>query len=579
MDLITENYLGEFSDNYQLKEKDKSTLFEHFANYTVLKNEYETSTFEIKSIHTGDSAQGIDGIAIIANNRLCTSVEEVKDSISYSGKLEVNFVFIQAKTSPKFDGPDIDSYLGWIETFFKFKQAFKTSEMKNFQSIAKYIYDNSRFFKPNKPNLKIYYVCNGKWKNDSNINTIVQRNKDVLSDTNYFNNIEFIPCDAGKTQKMYMKTKMPVQTSIVLDKSINLPNIKGVKSAKFGVLPFREFIKLISNQKDQILPVFEDNIRGFLGTENPVNEGITQTLNEGDFDQFCLLNNGVTIVAEEITGAGADITLKNYQIVNGCQTSNVLFQLRKLRGMDQVTIPVKIIETSEPDIRLKVTRATNNQTQVKLEQLEALTDYQRQLEQYYNAMAKKYPNKPLYYERRSNQYKDKLVNPADIIDIENQIKVFTAMFCEKPYIVSGYYSKILKGLGKDVFNVEHKPIMYYTSALAYKQFTFFMNQHRLNEKIWRFRYHFIMLVKYYITKLVMPRTNSKDMENYCGKIINVLVDDEKCFSAYKEIQEFLFSLDSIIKISGRKSSEKKLNNQIILQEAYKKYLDKQTRFF
>ena len=58
---------------------------------------------------------------------------------------------------------------------------------------------------------------------------------------------------------------------------------------------------------------------------------------------------------------------------------------------------------------------------IETEQLEALTEYQKELEQYYGALAKKNPD-ALYYERRANQYKKDRINPANIVNIENQIK-------------------------------------------------------------------------------------------------------------------------------------------------------------
>lgn len=52
---------------------------------------------------TGKNAQGIDGIAIIVNHKLVTSISEIEFQIQNSRVLDVNFVFIQAKTSSSFD--------------------------------------------------------------------------------------------------------------------------------------------------------------------------------------------------------------------------------------------------------------------------------------------------------------------------------------------------------------------------------------------------------------------------------------------------------------------------------------------
>ena len=582
MDIVTEGYLEEFVQNFCIGTKDNSKQFEHFANFIVVSNHFDANRFQINDISTGENAPGIDGIAIVVNNRLCTSIEEVHDSIKYNNKLDVEFIFVQSKISPRFEGTEIEGFFRWTKVLFDFKpKGTYTSEFNDFICIAKEIYKNSRYFSKYQPKLKLFYVCNGKWVDDENLNTIIEENKEELENRNLFESVEFFPCDIKKVQKMYLRTKLPVEASITMENAIQLPKIEGVKSARFTILPFKEFQKLIVDDNDNIKSVFEDNIRGFLGIkDNTVNQDIQKTIIEGRTGEFCLLNNGVTIVVEEITGAGMDITLTNYQIVNGCQTSNVLYECRGVDGIDKVYVPVKIIETDNKKIQVEVTRATNNQTEVETEQLEALTEYQKELEQYYEAMGKKQVDE-LYYERRANQYKKDRINPSNIINIENQIKVFASMFNEKPHIVSGYYSKLLKGLGVEIFDPQHKPIMYYTSALAYSKLMKLFNEEYIDSKLWRFRYHIIMIFKYVVNKKSLPQMNGKDIEKYCNTILNTLIDEEKAKEAFMACQKLLFALDEEIKISNRKASEKRATTEAILQAVGYSYLgmSKHNKFF
>ena len=44
--------------------------FEYFVNDCVIYNEYGAADFDLDDITTGDSTQGIDGIAIIVNSKL-----------------------------------------------------------------------------------------------------------------------------------------------------------------------------------------------------------------------------------------------------------------------------------------------------------------------------------------------------------------------------------------------------------------------------------------------------------------------------------------------------------------------------
>jgi hypothetical protein len=110
---------------------------------------------------------------------------------------------------------------------------------------------------------------------------------------------------------------------------------------------------------------------------NAVNLKIEETLKSDNPHLFSVLNNGVTIVANEIKISGDKCTLFDFQIVNGCQTSNILYQNRILDTLSNMNIPIKLIVTTDDDIKSKITVSTNSQTAVKKEQLSAMTDFQK----------------------------------------------------------------------------------------------------------------------------------------------------------------------------------------------------------
>ena len=65
----------------------------------------------------------------------------------------------------------------------------------------------------------------------------------------------------------------------------------------------------------------EENVRGYQG-KSSVNDGIAGTLRNPDSAEFWVLNNGITILADELTPAGmSTLNIKDPQIVNGLQTS------------------------------------------------------------------------------------------------------------------------------------------------------------------------------------------------------------------------------------------------------------------
>src|SRR5207253_1907050 len=81
-DQILENFVSTFAKEHDLDGSSPEKRFEHFANYAVLSRLYN-GTVQIEALET-DSAFGIDGVAIIANDVLVTSREEIKDVARHS---------------------------------------------------------------------------------------------------------------------------------------------------------------------------------------------------------------------------------------------------------------------------------------------------------------------------------------------------------------------------------------------------------------------------------------------------------------------------------------------------------------
>ena len=106
-----------------------------------------------------------------------------------------------------------------------------------------------------------------------------------------------------------------------------MPNIP---QSYIALVSAKEFVdNLLTDENGNIKnEVFEENIRAYLG-ETPVNSKIKSTLQDKSKSKiFSVLNNGITIVTPELTLTPNSkvIELKNYQIINGCQTSNTLFE-------------------------------------------------------------------------------------------------------------------------------------------------------------------------------------------------------------------------------------------------------------
>ena len=566
MDRITEAFLKEFVGLNELQTETQSLQFEYFVNHCIVTKEYGNTSFDLDDISTGEATQGIDGVAVIVNNKMVESVEEIRDLIELNKILNVKFVLIQSKTGNKFNNADILNFFHWTNTFFNGDDSlFSTEEMKKFVELKEYIYgvDNCKYMSKSNPVLAMYYVTTGNWTDDTNLINVINANTTQLDDTNLFSKVEFTPVGANQIQQLYRATKEKSHATFTLSKNVPLPSIPDIDSGYYGIISFSEFKKIIIDDNGNIKNVFDDNIRDFLGSDNDVNESMTKTLNNKEsILNFGLLNNGVTIVTEELGQTGELFAITNYQIVNGCQTSHILYQNRDVEGIDNVCIPIKIVATKKDEIKNQITTATNNQTAVKREQLEALSDFQRKLEIYYDTYSDE--TFKLYYERRTNQYSQLPIPKNRIVSIPIQIKAFSSMFMNNPHGVSGFYGTVVKRSEGKMFKSDDKLVMYYVSALAYFKIETMFKNGTLDKKYRRYKNHMLMLLRIRIAGEKLPQFNSSDMDKYCDKIIDTLTDNEKLILVINDLIQLLNANATKLDLGDRKLFERKETTDYLL---------------
>lgn len=429
MDRITKSLVEDFIVNQGIVSESDSKDFEKFANYSILSVEYQKS-FDIDFVTVGEGNDtGLDGIAIIVNGVLIENTDEIDDLLDKNGYLEVEYVFVQSKTSSSFDSGEIGKFLYGVKDFFSENPTLvRNDDIKNYAELSDYLMSKAPNFR-NNPSLKLFYVTTGKWLDDQNLNSVFNNGKVELENLNLFDHVFINPFGTTEIVRTYRKSKEAISTTFEFNSRITLPSIEGITQSYIGMIPYNEFKKIIVDENDRIQNVFEDNVRDFQGETNDVNKGIVQTITGSSADLFGVLNNGVTIVTTSLNNTGDTFTIKDYQIVNGCQTSNVIYNNRDSENIDNIYIPIKIIATENEDVKNQITFATNSQTQIKKEQLASVTQFQRHLEQYYNSFE---GEKKLYYERRSKQYnRDASIVKTKIITIPYQIKAFSSMFFRK----------------------------------------------------------------------------------------------------------------------------------------------------
>lgn len=500
-DIILNSYLQDFSEKFNFSEIEQDKLFEHFVNYNMVSKLYPNEIDDIESLSVGDGGDtGIDGLAIIVNGNIVTSKEEVADLIQINKGIEVQFVFIQAKNSPKFESSQVATFTYGVKHFFRDKATIAENErVEQLRVVKDFIYEKASSFNRGKlPEIRMYYVSTGEWKSPEDI---INRNIDELSELhnkNIFGNIpqvEFI--DRENIKNIWQELSRSIEKEIVFTNKINLPDLPkdlNVVQSFIGSLEAKEYIKLISNSNGDILKeLFYDNVRDYQGM-NKINKEIAETLNDNSKKFLMpLLNNGITIIAKQINPIGNKITLSDFQIVNGCQSSHILHSLKDI-DLEGVSIVVKIIQTTNQDIINSIIIATNKQTEVKDEAFESIKPFHGKLNSYFLAKSQNCSNK-LYYERRSKEYSNNpAIKPYQIVTLSYLTKAYISSVLEQPQSTHRYFGELISSNDDKIFKSEKNIDDYYLSAFILKKIDSLFNRKKLLNKYKIYKFHILFLI-------------------------------------------------------------------------------------
>ena len=121
-DQIISAYLEDFTTQFGFSQLEEGNAFEYFVNYCVI-SKHHPDAFEPEDVAVGGQGDlGSDGIAIIVNDHLVLSESDVDHLKKELRRLDVQFVFVQAKRSPHFNATDIGTFIAGARQFFSASQ-------------------------------------------------------------------------------------------------------------------------------------------------------------------------------------------------------------------------------------------------------------------------------------------------------------------------------------------------------------------------------------------------------------------------------------------------------------------------
>lgn len=585
---IIASYVEEFIHNNEIEKPyslDKHTVFEDYMNDLILSSYTNDQNASYKDMQT-ENAFGIDGVAIFVSDKLINNIKDFNSVTEGLRNFDVTFYFTQVKTTPKYERNCITDFLTGVFRFFNFgEEKCSIPELQEFWELARHIYSKGNKFK-NQPKLELKFVCLSARKidlSDQHLKEDIEIGIRKLVDLNLFHNspnIEFL--GITEIMELHAKNTTALEVTVSLTKSL-IPYPKDqsnkIKSSYYGLIKLIEFIDILTDDNGIVRNlrkrIFNDNIRYYLGSDErlEVNSSMkAQLLDSNKRYLFGLLNNGITIICDEIKLISDELTLINFQIVNGCQTSNVIYEcieeLNKKNNAEkeEIYLPIRLIATEDDETKNDIIIATNSQTPLRPEQLIALTPIQKAIEVFYSQ--KRDLNKfDLFYERRTEQYRDENIQKSKIINIPYQIKSASALYFDLPHEVSGQYGKVERNTKNLLFKENDLNYLnsYYVSGLAWYRVERFVTNSEMGKKYRRARWHIIMLLKYYLCDInnIELAINKKSEIN--SKVIERhLLDEDECHRILSALIEIINEY-AIRHSNDRKLFERKETTQNLIQ--------------
>ena len=202
-------------------------------------------------------------------------------------------------------------------------------------------------------------------------------------------NIEFLVVDIEYIYKINLSNYIEGDFEIEVD----LPSLE----TDTGADEYQSFLSVVSgdflyNIYDKFgQKLFEQNVRTFLQFRGNVNKGIRNTI-EYNPEMFFAYNNGITATATEVgmNSKGHITKIKNFQIVNGGQTTSAIYAAKKNSKLDisnvavQMKLSVVKIKEKKNDFVSNVSEYANTQNKVNKSDFFSNSPFHKDFKDYSN---------------------------------------------------------------------------------------------------------------------------------------------------------------------------------------------------
>jgi hypothetical protein len=428
----------------ELGTADKSEAFENVAN-TLILEDYDLSVDEIDAGITDGNGDGqIDAMYVIVNGTVLSGEDD--EEIPEKGPVEVDIIIIQSKNTDGFAEGPIRSIRTTVSDLINLTQNYETYLTQYSEALQdKFALARKALLasagRTAKIRVRVFYATKG---GTDNIHTTVIATANALkvdlSTLAATPDVEVVFLGAEKLVIMSRRPKtrqrdLEVQQSLSSDNGDSFACLVTIKS----------LVSFLCDDKGALVRgLFDANVRDFLG-KTEVNDAIRATLESLNDEDFWWFNNGITIVASAVDQKGKRLALSDALLVNGLQTSNVVFgfmtdstvnETIKAKLLSKIVL-IKIIVPPDEKIRDEIIKATNSQTHIPKPYLRGMDLVHRNIEDHLKGSG-------IFYERRKNQYKNLGKSRSTIVTLAEMAQALMAAFLFRGGDARGRPNSLLK---------------------------------------------------------------------------------------------------------------------------------------
>jgi len=530
---IIQAKLNNYKIQHEISQLSDGDAFERYANQTILTT-HQPSAFSIETdlldVITvgGHDDMGIDGLSIKLNGVLISNIEEAKDLIEHQKTADIEYIFLQSKYKEKFDSGEFGKFITGVKDFLdSIHYQPYNKKIENWLKIKEYLESEDVLQYWPEPTVRLYYVAMGKWSADGHPHIIAleKRFKAEIDLFKTYNIVHLNYIDLDSFKRICDENENSFTAILDIIDSSSLPEVSNVNNSCLTVCSAESLLKMLLSSEGLLRRnLFSDNVRDYQG-DTTINSEIFDTI-RNDPRSFILLNNGITVVCDEINFPNRKITIKNPQIVNGCQTCSVLYNAYK-QGLtlSDMALSVKVISTKDIDIINRIVKGTNRQNIVFDEAFEITKPFHKDLEAFFNALPFNPSNEKIYYERRSKQFGDNLsILSRQKVNFKILIQSFVSIFLKEPHKGHRHESKLLQDYQNIIFIDNQSKYPYYTAALIFQKVELAYRRDLIPNNLRAYKAQLSFLLKETLAPNCPSINDEKRIAEYCENLLQKLWD-------------------------------------------------------